>query len=300
MIEFIFQMNICEIEELQGGAYPIWRAGLELRQGSGNPPWGTWLRLREGTPPSIHGFRETARAARWLTQPRWPGETLADASYWMLMRALDLPGRTLDPFLLPWEVLALQDLLMNENHWGQYVLLEWEENMPLEGFDVVGDNYEYTAGGRLGWLGPPAITPCIEVSEARAMPPVARCPLPWPFVSEEGRPPWWEPARRGADFPPPSRGALLAPVAIRAPGRILSPFLAPRHPLVRRPPWSRGLSFLYRPLPSPPSPSLYRPIPTPPPPSPLHGHPVVRRPSLPAPATSFPFPPLPATEPWTP
>ena len=38
MSELMFQMNICNVEEIQDGAYPIWRAGLELRQGSGNPP----------------------------------------------------------------------------------------------------------------------------------------------------------------------------------------------------------------------------------------------------------------------
>ena len=301
-------MNIIDVEEIQDGAYPIWRAGFEFRQGSGNPPWGPWLLHREGTSPSLHGYRETARAARWLTSPRWPGETLAEASYWMLMRILDLPGRHHDPFLLPWEVLALQDLLMNEGHWGERVLLEWEESMPLEGFDIVGEGYEYTAGGRLGWLSPPAITPCLDVSEARAMPPVERCPMAWPFGSEEGRPPWWAPARRRADFPPPTRGDLLAPVAIRAPGRILSPFLAQRHPLLRRPPGGRGLTFTYRRIPSPPFASLFRHTLTPPPPyaspSPLLGRPAGRRLSLTAPApvlaTSFPFPPLPATEPWTP
>ena len=293
-------MNVIDVEEIQDGAYPIWRAGYEFRQGSGNPPWGPWLLLREGSSPSLHGYRETARAARWLTSPRWPGETLAEASYWMLMRILDLPGRHHDPFLLPWEVLALQDFLMRERHWGERVLLEWEESMPLEGFDLVGEGYEYTAGGRLGWLRPPAITPCGEVSEAGAMPPSERNHRTWPFVGEEGRPPWWAPARRRADFPPPIRGDLLAPVAIRAPGRILSPFLAQRHPLQRRAPGGRNLTFTYRPLPSPPFASLYNlsESPTPPPPyaSPLVGEEYLRPASL-AGATSFPFPPLPSTEP---
>ena len=112
--------------------------------------------------------------------------------------------------LLPWEVHALHDYLVGEDHWGQDMLGDCED-IPLEGWDKEDENYVYTAGGDLMWTGPPAVVPCLEVSEVRAPPSAWRCPHPWPFVSGEGRPPWWEPARRRADFPPPPRSAPPSP-----------------------------------------------------------------------------------------
>ena len=105
--------NIIDLEPLEEGAYPAWRTGLELRQGSGNPPWGSWLTFREGTPPLLHGRRETERAVRWITRPRWPGEELVTAAYWSILRAMDLPGRPADPMLVPWEVQALYECIVS-------------------------------------------------------------------------------------------------------------------------------------------------------------------------------------------
>ena len=108
--------------------------------------------------------------------------------------------------LLPWEVHALHFYLESEDHWGQDMLGDCED-IPLEGWDEEDENYVYTAGGDLMWTGPPAVVPCLDLSEVRAPPSTWRCPHPWPFVSGEGRPPWWEPARRRADFPPLPRSA---------------------------------------------------------------------------------------------
>jgi len=260
--------NIMDLDPIEDGAYPPWRVGLEFRQGSGNPPWGTWLPFREGILPSLHGIRETVRAVRWITRPRWPGESLESAAYWSLVRLLSLPGRDEDPMLLPWEVQALHAFLAYEDHRGAAILHDGEPH-PLEGWDEVESNYVYLVGGTLAWIAPPARVPCVEVSEVRAPPPVRLCPGVWPFRSGVGRPPWWEPARRRTNFPPPPRAAPPPRAGVQVTVQPL--FARPRLPH--------------------PQPHLLRPLPPLPPLTPAT--PIVSRPRL-----RRPIEPVPEGEPW--
>ena len=78
--------------------------------------------------------------------------------------------------LVPWEVQALHEHMVNEDHWGQDMLLECED-MPLEGWDEEDDHYFYAEGGVLRWIRPPSIVPCVDISEVRA-PPQQEVPTP--------------------------------------------------------------------------------------------------------------------------
>ncbi len=179
-------MNINNLEWIQMGGYPFWRAGFEARQGGGNPSWGQWEAYVPGTPHLLHGQGETERAARWLLPPLLPGEEESQAAFWTLRRWLDLPWRREDPALLPWEVVCLLQFLEMSQHRGRAEsLMRGMGQRPIEGYDVRGVQYEYRgAGGRAAhWLMGPSTRPHLLVSLISVPPPSSSSLPPWSFLS---------------------------------------------------------------------------------------------------------------------